>query len=74
MNRYPSTVRDHNALDVLYLADHSLATDVVSLIDFLDITAACILVIPVERLEHLADRNIQGIKASGSTATSYCFR
>ena len=62
MNRYPSTVRDHDALDVLYLADHSLATDVVSLIDFLDITAARILVIPVERLEHLADRNIQGIK------------
>ena len=62
MNRYPSTVRDHNALDVLYLADHSLATDVVSLIDFLDITAPCILVIPVECLEHLADRNIQGIK------------
>ena len=32
---------------ILYLADHSLATDVVSLIDFLDITAARILVIPV---------------------------
>ena len=60
-----ATVGDDDAPDVFEIMYHTLRTDVVGSVFLFDIAAARVLVVAAQRLEHVADSDIERVEGIG---------
>ena len=65
VNRDAAAVGHHDAADVVERRNHTLGADVVGAVDLLDVAAARVFVVAAQRLEDVADGDVERVEGVG---------